>query len=99
MTHMIKYCPAHLPYEAFSRVDSECFPFVADEPEEYLKPVIGALRPFILPEKDMLELTFSSDELDSACSSLGIEINYCLLKMIRSHDLGTAYHRKGKEAE
>ncbi|MBN2586934.1 MAG: GNAT family N-acetyltransferase [Candidatus Fermentibacteraceae bacterium] len=76
-----------------------CFPFVVDEPEKNLKPVIRALRPLLLPEKDMLKLTFSSDELDRVCSTLGLELNYRLFKMIRSHCHGNRDLRKGADAE
>jgi len=61
-----------------------CFPFVVEKPSENLAGVLRSLRPYPLPDKLILKLTFSADELAEACSALGLSLNYRLLKMMRS---------------
>jgi hypothetical protein len=60
-----------------------CFPFVVDRPSTDLPAALWALRGFLLPEKDVLKLTFSDDTLADACTKLGLKLNYKLLKMLR----------------
>ena len=60
-----------------------CFPFVVDRPATYLAGALHALREFLLPEKDILKLTFSDDALADACVELGLKLNYQLFKMLR----------------
>jgi GNAT superfamily N-acetyltransferase len=60
-----------------------CFPFVVDRPSTYLAGALHSLREFLLPEKDILKLTFSDDALADACVELGLKLNYQLFKMLR----------------
>ena len=60
-----------------------CFPFVVDRPATYLAGVLHSLRDFLLPEKDVLKLTFSDDALAEVCVELGLKLNYRLFKMLR----------------
>jgi len=60
-----------------------CFPFVVDRPSTYLTGALHALRDFLLPEKDILKLTFSDDALADACAELRLKLNYRLFKMLR----------------
>jgi GNAT superfamily N-acetyltransferase len=60
-----------------------CFPFVVRQPFLHLSAVFHGLQPYLLPEKDILKLTFADEELSEACRSLGLELNYKLQKMMR----------------
>ncbi|MBN1944639.1 MAG: GNAT family N-acetyltransferase [Bradymonadales bacterium] len=64
-----------------------CFPLVLERPLENLASALEALHPYLRPEKDILKLTFSSDELADACRALGLGLNYNLVKMLRPGDV------------
>jgi hypothetical protein len=58
-----------------------CFPFVLERPHENLAATLRSLREYLLPDKNVLKLTFSSGELADACTRLGLQLNYRLFKM------------------
>ena len=60
-----------------------CFPFVVYQPSLHLSAVFNGLKQFLLPEKDILKLTFADEKLAETCASLGLELNYKLIKMMR----------------
>jgi GNAT superfamily N-acetyltransferase len=60
-----------------------CFPFVVKQPFANLIPVLQALHPYQLPNKDDLMLTFSDEDLADACRQSGLKLNYQLYKMFR----------------
>lgn len=60
-----------------------CFPFVVNQPRLHLTAVFKGLARYLLPENDILKLTFADEELSEACRSLGLDLNYKLFKMIR----------------
>lgn len=60
-----------------------CFPFAVCEPSLHLAAVFNGLKRFLLPEKDTLKLTFADKALAEACASLGLELKYRLIKMMR----------------
>lgn len=61
-----------------------CFPFVVRQPSANLWPTLRSLQTHLLPEKEILKLTFSDQALACACNDHGLELNYKLLKMLRS---------------
>jgi hypothetical protein len=60
-----------------------CFPFVVCQPLLHLTAVFKGLKRYLLPEKDILKLTFANEELSGVCGRLGLKLNYKLLKMMR----------------
>ncbi len=63
-----------------------CFPFVLHRPSTDLPAALLALRDFLLPEKEILKLTFWDESLADACTALGLRLNYKLFKMLRPGD-------------
>jgi ribosomal-protein-alanine N-acetyltransferase len=60
-----------------------CFPFVISEPSLNLISVLLGFKEYLLPEKEILKLTFQDDRLATACQSEGMDLNYTLFKMSR----------------
>ena len=63
-----------------------CFPFVLQDPDRRLKSALLGLRRYLLPDKEILKLTFADERVAAACRSLGIELNYSLFKMVRRRE-------------
>jgi GNAT superfamily N-acetyltransferase len=60
-----------------------CLPFEVESPGRMLPGALASLRPYLLPEKDILRLTFGSAMLAAMCDNLGFTRNYMLYKMGR----------------
>ena len=61
-----------------------CFPFFISEPGHNLIGALRVLEAYLLPEKDVLKLTFTDSALEAKCSSLGFQLNYRLFRMNRT---------------
>jgi GNAT superfamily N-acetyltransferase len=61
-----------------------CFPFVIDEPGNYLINALQRLKPYLNPEKVNLKLTIDDPTIAQVCESFGFRLNYTLYKMILS---------------
>jgi len=74
---------ANIGYCSLTPSFSGCFPFVISEPSLNLVSVLQGLKEYLLPEKEILKLTFTDDRLAAACRSEGMGLNYTLFKMCR----------------
>ena len=60
-----------------------CFPFVIMEPSLNLMAVLNGLKEYLLPEKEILKLTFTDTDLAATCRAEGMALNSTMFKMRR----------------
>ncbi len=58
-----------------------CFPLELVSPARQLPGALASLRSYLLPEHEILRLTFADPEMAHACNTLGFTLNYSLYKM------------------